>query len=414
MGAGKTTLAKRFCGLYGWAYVPQQRVAAEYLTDLFQFPGRWAFEAQLAMFCSKAQEVSTRLAEEKNVVVDRSLEEDMGVFARHFHELGHIDERAYRTYALVARNLLQEIGPADLIVYCEVDVDTAASRINSRKRGEERLYPPGHLQRIASYYQDWLGSYTSSPVWLLDSNSADWRTPAVGEQIAAEIQAAMERVSKPGRTDVGRKHETRYIVPYREIGNWRTRMAGSNSDSSRDTSERLIYLAAPFTAAEEQYPIPGVGDIQSGEVATTHGKIPPGPYRSALTEAANAMRRLGFNVILPHNDVNDWGDKKLLPEEVMRTCTEQVALCDLFVGILAQSCGSHYEFGLALGLGKPCLIIAPDELSHSYLAQGSRAIQGVRRASRSEVMVQRVQTLFDIPSLLDREEIKDFLSRAMG
>jgi hypothetical protein len=79
----------------------------------------------------------------------------------------------------------------------------------------------------------------------------------------------------------------------------------------------------------------------------------------------------------------------------------------------AQSCGSHYEFGLALGLGKPCLIIAADELPHSFVAQGSRAIDDTSQAGRGELMVQSVKTLFDIPSLFDREEVKDFLNRAV-
>ena len=412
MGAGKTTLARQLCDVFGWSYVPKERVAPEYLADLFESPSRFAFEAQLAMFCSKAREVSKNLAEGKNVVVDRSLDEDIGVFARHFRELGHIDERAYRTYELVTRYILQQIGPTDLTVYCDVNTDTAAGRIYSRARGEERLYPQGHLQNIASYYKDWLDSYMLSPVWLLDSNLADWRTPAVARQIAVEIRDVIENVSNSIPADVPSKREARLMVPYREIQNWRTAIPLSSGPSPK-MSKGSIYLAAPFTAAEERRPIPA-DNTQNTDPAETHGRIPPGPYRSALIEAASAMRRLGFSVTLPHKDVNDWGEKKLLPEEVMRTCTQQVSVCDLFVGILAQSCGSHYEFGLALGLGKPCLIIAPDELSHSFLAQGSRAIDAVPQAGRGELMVQSVKTVFDIPSLFDREEVKEFLVRAVA
>jgi nucleoside 2-deoxyribosyltransferase len=202
------------------------------------------------------------------------------------------------------------------------------------------------------------------------------------------------------------------MVPYRENQNWRTAIPLSSGPLAK-MSKGSIYLAAPFTAAEERRPILAADNTQNTDPAETHGRIPLGPYRSALIEAASAMRRLGFSVTLPHKDVNDWGEKKLLPEEVMRTCTQQVAVCDLFVGILAQSCGSHYEFGLALGLGKPCLIIAADELPHSFVAQGSRAIDDTSQAGRGELMVQSVKTLFDIPSLFDREEVKDFLNRAV-
>jgi deoxyadenosine/deoxycytidine kinase len=98
MGAGKTTLATQLARRFGWSYIPKRRVAGEYIRDLFTAPTRWAFEAQLAMFCSKALDITQQLDNRTNLIVDRSLEEDLGVFASYFYKCGHIDERAFLTY----------------------------------------------------------------------------------------------------------------------------------------------------------------------------------------------------------------------------------------------------------------------------------------------------------------------------
>src|SRR5205814_4815129 len=90
----------------------------------------------------------------------------------------------------------------------------------------------------------------------------------------------------------------------------------------------------------------------------SHGIILPGAYRDILTAVSNELRRSGFHDILPHRDVNNWGLVERAPDDIARACIEQVFSSDLVVALLGQSCGAHFECGVALSAGKPLLLIA--------------------------------------------------------
>src|ERR1035437_1484246 len=118
MGAGKTTLAKQIVRAFGWRYVPNASAAKDYVRDLFDQPSRWAFEAQTALFCSKALEICEYFSDGYNIVVDRSLDEDALIFAPYFHRNGYIDDRGFATYSSIAADFLKRAGPPDLTLFC--------------------------------------------------------------------------------------------------------------------------------------------------------------------------------------------------------------------------------------------------------------------------------------------------------
>lgn len=417
MGAGKTTLATQLARGYGWSYIPRRRIAGEYIRDLFSTPNRWAFEAQLAMFCSKAVEINEQLEHRRHVIVDRSLEEDLGVFACYFYKLGHIDERAYSTYTAIADEFLRHIGPPDVTIYCQVPPDIAWSRILQRKRGEEINYPVDHVRHIAAEYSRWIETYDSAPTYALDSVKYDWRVPKIAETVADDLAAILENLVRPtaqiGLFENDANQKSRHLAILESMSNarnWRSERPESISPGGPRLASvrRRAYLAAPFTSAEMSFPDQKWGQIEIQGLSGGHGRIPPGPYRSALLALATKVREQGFDVLLPHRDVNKWGELQLSPDQVTRACTEHVTKCDVFIGILGQSCGSHYEFGLAMALRKPCLILAPEDTSHSFIAQGVSALAKPGDI-RNQVLVVRTASLEELPALLERGDVVEFL-----
>ncbi|MBK9034971.1 MAG: deoxynucleoside kinase [Myxococcales bacterium] len=111
MGSGKTTLARSLASVLGIRYLPHSVPARSYIRDLTSDPNRWAFETQLSFLCSKAVQVNEALATGTSFVLDRSLQEDIYVFAELFRTRGEIAERAYETYALVANHFLSVLPP---------------------------------------------------------------------------------------------------------------------------------------------------------------------------------------------------------------------------------------------------------------------------------------------------------------
>jgi hypothetical protein len=150
-----------------------------------------------------------------------------------------------------------------------------------------------------------------------------------------------------------------------------------------------VYIAAPFTAvaekmSEEQKADPSKGSPWLFQIPRHHGVIPPGPYRNLLGDIAKVFKGLGFQALLPHRDVNRWGAKELSPSDIAHACVELVKGCDLFFGILGISHGAHLEAGIAIGLGKPSIVVSVGTEEESFVGQAlmqSRYVVGIRVAS---------------------------------
>lgn len=407
MGSGKTTLAKRLAQHLGYSYVAESAPGVQYLSDLAKDPSRWAFDTQLAFLCHKAIHILHARRGNQPIVVDRSISEDADVFARHFFETGQIDQRSYDTYNLLAGYFSQNIGPPDVVIYCNCSIDEAMERIRERNRDDVPLHKRQHVASISRRYRRWLTNYRDSTTLTIDAQAVDWRPASVSQAIAADLQAIFQEprassqqldlfVRRRQRSTGYRSRFFRVVarVPFRYL-----------SDSFKVPAGRLLpfpcaYIAAPFTARAISPPSARTTLFPIGQV---EGEIRPGRYRSMLLGVEQELNGLGFATILPHRDVNKWGKINLTSDDVMRRCTEHVLRCDLFVGLLGRSHGSHYECGLATARGIPSLIVRCDQLEDSFLARGIE--------TSSSVLVVACRKITEIPSAFRRPEVIQFLKR---
>jgi deoxyadenosine/deoxycytidine kinase len=185
--SGKTTLARKIASNLGYYYVSQSPLGKAYLSDLKANPRRWAYETQLTFLCYKALEISDALGRFRRIIVDRSIYEDVNVFARSFFDSGDIDERSFETYKALAHHFTEDIPPPDLVIYCDVPVTTALARIKERGREDEFLHSRKHLEAIQALYTEWLKLYKESSVWKIDSTNNDWRDENIARDICAEL-----------------------------------------------------------------------------------------------------------------------------------------------------------------------------------------------------------------------------------
>jgi cysteine sulfinate desulfinase/cysteine desulfurase-like protein len=81
----------------------------------------------------------------------------------------------------------------------------------------------------------------------------------------------------------------------------------------------------------------------------------------------------------------------------------------LFVGLLGNSCGAHYEFGIALAAGKPCIIIDAYEISNSFLASGIDVLESDDLIRISCTRLKEAEELIRTSS-----EIQEFIERHLG
>lgn len=413
MGSGKTTLARNLALAFNYRFVGESRSARQYLPDLQRDPSKWAFETQLAFFANKAFALMEVIDKQLGAVIDRSLHEDVEVFAKYYFETDAMDERAYSVYSALSNYFLEELPLPEIIIFCECSMQTAKRRIKKRNRLDAGLHLVDQLEDISNYYSAWLKRCPARTIVRIDSDRWDWRKPDIFFQIAREIETLYERVEinpvqpdlflpTPAPIDSTRIQNApkQQILQIQRHEKPSTDFFGSNIDYS-PLPYPSAYLAAPFTAvASPQSQLPS--DLFLDPHA--HGTIPLGGLRQALLDLERVLLQVGINCLIPHRDVNNWGNSSLLSSDVVRLCTTHVSRCDLFVGILAQSHGSHYELGIARGLSKPSIIVHCEELDESFIASGFQN-------KNNDLLPVYCRHLSDIPKRFLDSDVRNFLNR---
>ena len=108
------------------------------------------------------------------MVQDRTIFEDVEIFATALHEMKLINDRDWRTYKGFYESIVASIQPPDLMIYCRCSLQTIRQRIKLRGRPMEQDIPLSYLKRLDRLYQNWISHYQLSPVMLIDSDRLDY------------------------------------------------------------------------------------------------------------------------------------------------------------------------------------------------------------------------------------------------
>lgn len=412
-GSGKTTVARSLARALDVPCLPDDPHPKRYLQDLSTDPGRWAFETQLAFMANKALQIANLIDSRQPFVLDRTLAEDINIYARFYMNQGEIDERSAKTYKIIADHFLNRLPQPDIVLYCEVSLPTLLRRLCQRNRGDE-LHTDTYIRAIHELYANWIDTHAESLVFSLDAESTDFREAFRVEELCNDLEVVLRssavNLSQLTLWNSNRKREQAPLAHLRlraepPDSTWPSRI-GAPVEISPSRVAPVAYIAAPFTAvaADDTLLDP---DALFGDTRP-HGSISKGAYREMLFIVERALKDVGLLTILPHRDVNKWGRHTLTPVEGMRKCTHHVSTCDLFVGLLGTSSGAHYEFGLALGLGKPSLVILLDEMPSSFLAQGATGLWD------EELLVLSVSSSAELNRQMRSRRVREFLNRFLS
>lgn len=156
IGVGKTTLTQALAKQLDWQCYLEPVIDNPYLDDFYADMSRWAFHLQV-YFLSKRFE-SQRQIEVANLscVQDRTIYEDVEIFARTLHHREHLIGRDWENYCHLFETMAEFLRPPDLIVYLRADVDTLMSRIRKRGRNAESTINQDYLKELNDAYESWI------------------------------------------------------------------------------------------------------------------------------------------------------------------------------------------------------------------------------------------------------------------
>ncbi len=173
IGAGKSTLTQILADTFGWAPFFESVDDNPYLADFYGDMRRWSFNLQVFFLSSRFKHQKEIEAVPGSVVQDRSIYEDVEIFARNLHDMGLMDDRDYDNYVELFSIMTGYLQPPHLLIYLRASVPTLVSHIQARGREFESSIRLDYLERLNELYEDWIDRYPY-PKMVVETDNLDF------------------------------------------------------------------------------------------------------------------------------------------------------------------------------------------------------------------------------------------------
>lgn len=200
IGVGKTSLVEFLTQTYDITPFYEPNDDNPYLDDFYQDMKAWGFHSQLYFLASKFKIHQELDATPGVVIQDRTLFEDVEIFATALYQMRKISKRDWQTYQNLYQSIQNAIKPPDLMIYLKCSVRTMRKRIKLRGRAMEQDIPLAYLKRLEKLYENWINSYRekfgSSKVLTIETDRLDYVNDMI-DQI--ELMEHIEQLLKLSR-----------------------------------------------------------------------------------------------------------------------------------------------------------------------------------------------------------------------
>ena len=170
IGVGKTTFTKLLSDRLKWTPFFESVSDNPYLSDFYSNMKRWSFNLQI-YFLHKRFEMHQKMsASPMSVIQDRTIYEDLEIFARNLYQLGELPQRDWDNYRGLFKVMTYYLKKPDLIIYLKADTDTLLSRIKKRGRGYENSIDPEYIHTLNISYDRWIESIADQAIMTIKTD----------------------------------------------------------------------------------------------------------------------------------------------------------------------------------------------------------------------------------------------------
>jgi len=174
IGSGKSSLTKMIADRLGWVPYFESVQNNPYLRDFYSDMKRWSFQLQV-YFLSHRFRTHREIIESKNSVIqDRSIYEDVEIFARNLYLMGRMEKRDYENYRSLFYEMTSYLCAPDLVVYLKADVKTLLNQIRLRGRNFEKKIEQKYLERLNRSYNQWTRNYKLGKLLVIETDKLDF------------------------------------------------------------------------------------------------------------------------------------------------------------------------------------------------------------------------------------------------
>lgn len=173
IGAGKSSLTGLLGKNFGWETFYESVDDNPYLSDFYEDMRRWSFNLQVYFLSSRFRHQKTMMESERSLIQDRTIYEDVEIFAKNLHQMNLMSDRDFKNYSALFSEMVQYLKPPDLLIYLRAEVPTLVRQIQQRGRDYENTIRIEYLERLNELYEDWIDRYDKEKL-IIDTDNLDF------------------------------------------------------------------------------------------------------------------------------------------------------------------------------------------------------------------------------------------------
>ncbi len=174
IGAGKTTLTTLLSKHYRWEAHFEDVVDNPYLDDFYTQMKRWSFNLQIYFLNSRFRQILKFRESGKNVIQDRTIDEDAHIFAPNLHAMGLMTNRDFENYKSLFELMEGFVQAPDLLIYLRSSIPNLVKQIHKRGREYENSISIDYLSRLNERYEAWINSYEKGKLLIVDVDKVNF------------------------------------------------------------------------------------------------------------------------------------------------------------------------------------------------------------------------------------------------
>lgn len=173
IGAGKSSLTSLLAKHFGWRAFYESVDNNPYLSDFYEDMRRWSFNLQIYFLSSRFRHQKQMLEQKGRFVQDRTIYEDVEIFAKNLHEMGLMSDRDFDNYHALFEEMTNYLQSPSLLIYIRAQVPTLVEQIQQRGRDYENTIRIEYLERLNRLYEDWIERYPHEKL-IIDTDDLDF------------------------------------------------------------------------------------------------------------------------------------------------------------------------------------------------------------------------------------------------
>lgn len=173
IGAGKSSLTGLLAKHFNWEAFYESVDDNPYLADFYEDMRRWSFNLQIYFLSSRFRHQKEMLNDDVNLIQDRTIYEDVEIFAKNLHQMNLMSDRDFENYEALFHEMSYYLRPPDLLIYLRAQVPTLVKQIQQRGRDYENTIRIEYLERLNNLYEDWIGRYPHEKL-IIDTDDLDF------------------------------------------------------------------------------------------------------------------------------------------------------------------------------------------------------------------------------------------------